>query len=180
MATTIIGISEMFEIEALIRELSERLQYNEDGTLTWKFAGRRSDLNGKNAGCLSITDGYVYIKFRQKRISAHRIVFFIHNKYFPKEIDHINRVRHDNRIENLRNAVNHSKNLGNQSVQKRNKTSIYKGVCWDANRGKWMASIKFNKKRINIGRFDSEISAAKAYDKYAISLFGEFANTNNA
>lgn len=170
----------MTEIESIANLLAERLQYNSDGTLTWKFAGRRSDLNGKIAGSISSTDGYVYIKFKQKRILAHRVVFFIHNKFIPQEIDHINRVRHDNRIENLRDAVTHSSNLGNQSVQKRAKTSIYKGVCWDANRKKWMAGIKFNRKRINIGRFDSEIEAARAYDKYAISIFGDFANINNA
>lgn len=168
----------MTNVEVLACELSQRVKYNNDGTLTWKFAGTRRDLDGKVAGSLSSTDGYVYIKFKQKRILAHRVVFFIHNKFIPPEIDHINRVRHDNRIENLRCAMTHSKNLGNQSIQKRVKSSAYKGVCWDKNRRKWMASIKVMRKRIFIGRFQSEEQAAVAYNNAASRIFGEFANLN--
>lgn len=168
----------MKELELLVDDLCKMVSYRDDGNLVWINAGRRSDLNGMVVGNVSTTDGYRYIKFRQKRILAHRVVFYMHNKFIPDEIDHINRIRDDNRIENLREAITHSDNLGNQSIQTREKTSRYKGVCWDKNRGKWMAGIKCNGKRINIGRFDSEDSAARAYNKYATSLFGEFANLN--
>lgn len=169
----------MKELELLVEDLCKMVSYRDDGNLVWINAGRRSDLNGMVVGNVSTTDGYRYIKFRQRRILAHRVVFYMHNKFIPKEIDHINRIRDDNRIENLREAENHSANLGNQSIQKREKTSKYKGVCWDKNRRKWMAAVKHNGKRINIGRFESEDSAAKAYNDLAIKLFGDFANLNN-
>lgn len=160
-----------------IDELCSRLRYD-NGILIWVNAGRRSDRNGMQAGSVSKTDGYVYIKYKQKRIGAHRIIYYIHNGFIPSEIDHINRVRSDNRIENLRDAITHTNNLGNQSVQKRHKTSIYKGVCWDSNREKWMASIKISRKFKYLGRFSSEDEAAKAYNRAAIEIFGEFANIN--
>lgn len=159
-------------------DLISLLKYNDNGTLTWIGRRNRTDLNGKTAGTISPYDGYAYIKFRQKRIPAHRVVYFLHNGFFPLEIDHINRVRHDNRIENLRDAITHKNNLGNQSLQKRGKTSKYKGVCFDKNRGKWMAAIKVNRKTVYLGRFTNEELAAEAYNFAADGIFGEFANKN--
>lgn len=164
-------------MEGLLTELCNRLDY-QSGSLIWTCAGQRSDRNGMQAGNVSTTDGYRYIKFRQKRILAHRVVFFMFHGFVPKEIDHINTVRDDNRIENLRDAITHSNNLGNQSIQSRNKSSRFKGVCWDKNRSKWMASIKHNRKVKYLGRFDSENDAAKAYNNASIEIYGNFANIN--
>lgn len=160
-----------------IDDLCSRLKYV-NGLLVWVNAGARSDRNGLQAGSLSKSDGYVYIKFKQKRIGAHRVVYYMHYGFIPNEIDHINRIRSDNRVENLRDAITHTNNLGNQSIQSRKKTSKYKGVCWDANRKKWMASIKVSRKFKYLGRFDVEEDAAKAYNKAALEIFGEFANIN--
>ncbi|MSR87538.1 hypothetical protein EXS70_05250, partial [Candidatus Peribacteria bacterium] len=52
------------------------------------------------------------------------------------------------------------------------------GVCWHKNMRKWMASIGFHGKRISCGYFMNEREAAKAYDKKAIELFGEYSLTN--
>lgn len=102
----------------------------------------------------------------------------MHKGFIPTEIDHINRIRCDNRIENLRDSITHSNNLGNQSIQKRVKTSKHKGVCWDSNRNKWMSSIKVYGKTKYLGRFFNENDAAKAYNKAALEIFGDFANLN--
>jgi hypothetical protein len=155
----------------------DRLRYMPDGSLWWLSAGTRADLNGARAGSVSSTDGYRYIKVSQKRIPAHRIVFYIHHGYVPKEIDHINRDRDDNRIENLRDAKR-QENSRNQSLQKRAKTSRYKGVCWDKSKGKWMASTKVSKKGVFLGRFDTEEDAALAYNRYAKENFGDYASLN--
>lgn len=162
---------------ALFELLKERLKYTDSGDLIWLHQGTRTDLIGKIAGNKSSTDGYVYIKFMQKRLSAHRFIFYIHHGYLPKEIDHINRVRHDNKIGNLR-ACEHTHNLGNQSIQSRHKSSKYKGVCWDKNRGKWIASIKINSKSKYLGRYAREEDAAMAYNRAALLVFGVFANLN--
>ena len=56
--------------------------------------------------------------------------------------------------------------------------SQYKGVAWDANRNKWLASICVNGKSKHIGRFNSEQEAALAYNLKASELFGDFATLN--
>ncbi len=165
--------------QEIIEKFLTRVSYS-DGCFTWVDPGGRKDLIGLTCGAVSSSDGYVYIKFMQKRFLAHRAVFVLHHGFYPDEIDHINRVRSDNRIENLRDATSHSYNLGNQSKQSRGKTSIYKGVCWDKNRGKWMAGIKFEGKRYNLGRFSSELDAAIAYDEASVRIFGEYSHNNKS
>ena len=160
-----------------IKYIADRCSYNDDGTLVWVHLDRRKDRAGMKAGTLSSSDGYIYIKSLGKRVGAHRVVFFIHNGWCPVEIDHINRVRNDNRIENLRDSISHKNNMGNQSAQK-GKSSRYKGVSWDKNRGKWISSIKRSKKSVFLGRFTLEMAAAKAYNTAALDYFGNFANLN--
>lgn len=57
-------------------------------------------------------------------------------------------------------------------------TSKYKGVCWDEDRGKWLAQIRKDGVHRHLGRFDDEIDAAEAYDNAARELFGEHAFLN--
>jgi hypothetical protein len=57
-------------------------------------------------------------------------------------------------------------------------TSKYKGVCWDEDRGKWLAQINKEGVHKHLGRFDDEIDAAEAYDNAARELFGEHAFLN--
>jgi len=93
------------------------------------------------------------------------------------EIDHMNGNGLDNRRAILR-ICTEAQNQQN-SKKRTGKSSVFKGVSWEKDRRKWRASIKpVNKKRFNIGRFVSEIDAAKAYDVEALYYFGEFAKTN--
>lgn len=90
-------------------------------------------------------------------------------------VDHINRNRLDNRKENLR-ICTQQHNASNR--EKYNKSSNYKGVYLDERNGKYVACITYNKKKIMIGKFETAVEAAKAYDYYAVKYFGEFACTN--
>ena len=91
------------------------------------------------------------------------------------EVDHINRNGLDNRRSNLRIATRSQNNANRKS---KNVTSNYQGVCWSRRDKKWRANIQINRKKQSLGYFDSEIEAAKAYDKKAKELFGEFAILN--
>ncbi len=166
-------------MKSLLQFIADRVQYQPDGKLVWTYQDNRSDLVGKLAGIQKAgPNGYLYIKAKQKRIPVHRVVWFIHHGEVVFGLDHINRVKTDNRIENLRIA-NANQQMGNIRFQ-RGKSSKYRGVYYDKGRGCWCADIRFNGKRFRLGRFKNEDDAAIAYDNAAIDKFGEFANTNQA
>lgn len=91
------------------------------------------------------------------------------------EVDHINHDGLDNRRANLR-VVDTQRNQANKRPVP-GTTSQYKGVCLREN-GMWHAQISFNKRKISIGNFREEEDAARAYDRMAKQLFGEYAYLN--
>jgi len=92
-------------------------------------------------------------------------------------IDHINQDGMDNRRANLR-AVTYSQNMYHRRKRSGAKQSKYKGIYWRKKNRKWQVQITFEKKRIHVGYFRSEIDAAKAYDRAARKYHGEFASLN--
>ncbi len=58
------------------------------------------------------------------------------------------------------------------------RSSRYKGVSWQASRGKWYAQIRIDGRSKNLGRFDEEEDAARAYDKAVRGLGIDIAFTN--
>jgi len=91
-------------------------------------------------------------------------------------VDHINHNGLDNRKKNLR-LCTQAQNIYN-SLPRLNCSSKYKGVYWEKAKKKFRARITHRGKNYHLGHFDSEIDAAKAYDKKAKELFGEFAFLN--
>jgi hypothetical protein len=92
-------------------------------------------------------------------------------------IDHINHDGMDNRGANLR-AASYSQNLYHRKKRSGATHSKYKGIYWRPKNRKWQAQITFERKRISLGYFRSEIEAAKAYDEAAKKYHGEFASLN--
>lgn len=91
-------------------------------------------------------------------------------------VDHINGNGLDNRRANIRLA-SMSQNLANRGATRKN-TSGFKGVYWQKNRHKWMASIRCRGHQIHLGYYLDPEEAAKAYDVAAKELFGEFSQLN--
>ena len=76
--------------------------------------------NREYPGVINKNKGYVsvFVFFQEERFHLwkHRLVFFLVHRRFPKEIDHLNGIKTDNRIENLR-EVNRSKNCQNKACR---------------------------------------------------------------
>lgn len=91
-------------------------------------------------------------------------------------VDHINGDTLDNRKSNLR-VVTHGENMRNQKMRINN-SSGYKGVSWHTVRDKWRARVHFEGKEYHVGLFEDKHEAARAYNKKARELFGEYARLN--
>ena len=141
-------------------EARERLAYDaQTGALTW-LTHRSSSRIGRWAKCLDVR-GYVQVNIKTVVYKGHRLAWLIHYGEWPDgDIDHINGIRDDNRIANLRavsNRVN-CQNKGNHSA--RGAVGLL-GVHYYA--GKWAAKIHVGKKQIYLGRFNSADLAHAAY-----------------
>ena len=126
----------------------------------------------KAAGTL-LHSGYLGICIGPKRWQAHRIAWALHYGAWPKDqIDHINGVKTDNRICNLREATN-AQNGKNLKLSKANKTGIA-GVCWSERYQNYRAYIKVDHKQKYLGTFKTIESAAKARHDAEEQYFGEW------
>lgn len=91
-------------------------------------------MDRKNSGGSYDKDGYLIIKVKGKQFKAHRIVWLLNNGDFPKsELDHINRIRTDNRIENLRES-NRKEQNANRTLSP-NKDTGEVGIYFDRTKG---------------------------------------------
>lgn len=98
---------------------------------------------------------------------------------FPKGmVCHLNGDGLDCRMQNLK-VGNHHENGTSYRTKRKSAASRFRGVHINNGRGKKWAAMFWSKgKCIYLGRFDSEIEAAKRCDKEAYKLFGEFAHLN--
>ena len=86
-----------------IEEVRDFFRYS-DGRLYWrKSPSKRHSLESRRAGCHDL-QGYLCIQFKGRKLYGHRLIWILHNGPVPEnlQVDHINRNRSDNRIENLR------------------------------------------------------------------------------
>jgi hypothetical protein len=141
-------------------ELKETLHYCPNtGIFTW-IINKSGTAKGTTAG-YKTSEGYSCITINYKPYRSHRLAWLYTHGEFPKDqIDHINGVKDDNRIENLRDVdgfINHK----NKKLFKSNKSGIT-GVCWDKASNKWAVRISPNRVRISLGYFDNIFDAAAA------------------
>jgi hypothetical protein len=138
-------------------EVCQLLDYDPDtGVFRWREGNCRRSA-GDVAGNLMHDGRYERIGIGGRSYLSHRLAWFYVYGEWPKEIDHINRNKRDNRIANLR-AVTRKENQLNRGLNKNN-TSGVKGVM--AAQGKWMASYC---KRY-LGIFDTKDAAIMAREE---------------
>lgn len=115
---------------------------------------------GKQAFTYTNSHGYLSGIIFHVSYTAHRVAWALHHGEWPSyDIDHINGIRSDNKISNLR-VVNPSENAKNQRLPKNN-TSGRIGVSKTRNNN-WQASIKVNRKVMHLGTFKDFTAACDA------------------
>ena len=132
---------------------------------------------GSVAGSIN-SEGYTLISIHGKSYKAARLAHLYMTGEMPKEADHKNRVRSDDRWENIREAT-HGQNGANKNIQKNN-TSGSKCVCWDKNMRSWAVQLSVNGKRKQIGRFKDLELAELVAEESRIKYYGEFATGSYA
>lgn len=156
-------------------QLDEILNYNpETGIFIWKNISKKR-LIGKVAGCINCS-GYICIKFNNKLYRAHNLALIISGINIPKgmEVDHINHIKSDNRLCNLR-VVTKSENQHNRSMNYNN-TSGCCGVSYCSKINKWQARITICTQRVNLGYFTNKEDAIVA--RKAAEIKYEFHENN--
>lgn len=124
----------------------------------------------------AVANGYPCTKIDKELICLHN--FIMDNLGTDMHVDHRNRNKLDCRRVNLRLCTQSQNNINKPA--ERNSSSRYKGVTRlkRKNGYKWWVRIRLGDKLISLKYFDDEIEAAKAYDREAKILHGEFAYFN--
>jgi hypothetical protein len=146
-----------------------------DGQLWWRERQNpRIDL-AKPAGSV-VAGRYRIIKIGAAKHQAHRLVWLWHGRDLPEHpfvLDHVNRVKDDNAIENLR-VADQSSNQFNKDLTDTNRSGI-KGVSWCTTYKKWVVQVYAYGRKCS-GRFETLEEAAAFSAQKRAEMHGQFAH----
>ena len=147
--------------------LREYLRYDQlTGEFTWLKDRRSSKVKGTIAGYKE-KHGYIIIRVNSKNYKAHRLAWLYVYGNWPKgQIDHINGIKNDNRIINLRD-VNSRLNMQNKPIHR---TKRLVGTTFNKQHNSWKAQVHFNGKKIHLGYFNTEKEAHIKYMEFVNEL----------
>jgi len=156
--------------------LKKHMHYDEiTGIFTWIKSTSNKIRPGVVAGSQR-KDGYIEIRLNGELMLAHRMVWLYLNGEMPSlKTDHINGIRNDNRLCNLRLATD-TENATNVKTHCDNRSGL-KGVSYDKRFGKYIARIFHKGKAHWLGHFDSPQDAHAAYVKASAELHRDFGRT---
>jgi len=139
-----------------------------DGCLFWKQASGRGRTDRPIGS--KTRNGYLLVNWpcqgKRRKLLVHRLVWLYFNDTLPPLLDHINRIKEDNRIENLR-PLSFSENARNCG-DKHYKNKLPRGVTMQ--RGKYKAQIKLQGKTTHIGIYASAEQASRGYRAFVAKL----------
>ena len=137
--------------------------------VTCDFATGIVTRNSNNKIVGSNHNGYLRFNLNNKHYYTHRIVWYLKYKIWPNKIDHINGIRDDNRLINLRNVttITNSRNKRKLDANTSGQTGVYKHTTSN----KWVAEIKVNQKTIYLGFYATKKEAI-AKRKMAEVIYG--------
>ena len=143
--------------------LKKILEYApETGLFQWRVARNGVRRGNGRAGSID-RHGHRQLRIDGKILFAHRLAWYYTYGAWPNgNIDHINGIRDDNRLINLR-VLTQALNCQNQRRPGARNTSGFLGVTFDKNTGKWLAQIKVGGRNPFLGRFRTPEEAAAAY-----------------
>lgn len=117
--------------------------------------------------------GYIVIGIDGKYYKAHRLAwFYVHVKWPKNQIDHINSIKHDNRINNLREATPAENCI--HHLKRKDNSSGFVGIHWDEKKRKWIARCAIDNIRYYLGAFKDKEIAIEKYTHFAKLHHGEF------
>lgn len=152
---------EKYELEIL-----RKLEYNPNtGYLYWKEVtvethGDRifnKQFAGKIAGGKHFKSNYLHIQIMGRKYKAHRVAWFLYYGCWPRELDHIDHDRSNNKLKNLR-EVTSTENSKNRS-RRSNNTSEKVGVSFYKPNGRWCAKIQDSGIQKHLGYFETKEEA---------------------
>lgn len=152
-------------LELRYEEVAKLFTYDrETGVLYWKARTDNTFRCKYVAGSINESTGYRQVRIGKKTYLAHQIIMLLCFGHIPEnaEIDHINHIRDDNRLVNLR-FVTQGENLKNKSVYSRSTTGVT-GVSFIKSQNKFMALIGVNRQLHYLGCYNTleEAAAARA------------------
>lgn len=156
------------------QRLRELLHYDPlTGVFTRLVRTSNSVQVGDRAGS-QMSKGYRQVSVDGENHYEHRLAWLHYYGVWPQgEIDHRDRVRHHNWIENLRDATG-TQNQGNQVELRSNNSTGFKGVSYHKKTRRYRAIITKRGKQVALGYFETPEQASKAYQAAALKYFGEF------
>lgn len=155
--------------KAKVRSL---LHYSEQsGQFIWLDNKNNRVKKGDVAGHID-DHGYRRICIEGVEYRAHRLAWLYIFGVMPEMIDHVNGIRTDNRLSNLRECTS-SQNAINRKIQSNNKSGTT-GVSWNKKESKWKAYAKIKGKIINLGTYMGKEEAINARLKFCENKYGEF------
>ena len=150
--------------------LKEFLSYDPlTGTFVWIKTKSKCARAGKATSLAVNGDGYRHIYIDGRTYKAHRLAWlYVHGEWPSGQIDHINGVKDDNRLTNLRDVSNKTNSRNQNRAHKDNKVGAL-GVTTRP-RGKYQATITVDGKKLYLGQHETSELASQAYAKAKVKF----------